>query len=725
MYLDTKYVDRVVLFIYIIVGCIVYFNSLDVPFYFDDADNIQHPGLRLESLSFSTVKEVVTQGSLKTRPVSNLSFALNYYLGEYRVQGYHALNIIIHISAAFFLYLFIKLTLNLKNNSQTIQHYDLIPFFTALIWLVHPVGTQSVTYLVQRMNSMAAMLYILSLLLYAKARQSQTDHFSIQERSTPVALYFLYIGSFMCGLLALGSKENAAVLPVTIFLYEWYFFRNLSLAWIRKVWGVILIVLVMLFTMALWVTGGQLIEKTIQGFAGRDFTLIERLLTQLRVVLHYIDILLYPQPDRLVLDYDFPLSTSLLTPITTAMAAVVICVILAVSIRIAKRQRVISFFIIWYFLNLVIESSIIPLEMVYEHRTYLPSVGIIVILVIMLFKMVRNAVVPSLFMVSVCVLYSIWTIERNSVWRDPVVFWESNMSKYSEDARIHANLGNAYVQKGDLVKAELQYNIALEMKPDNKEVLKNLGNIALRRGDIEMAKSYLNASLKQDNRFSPALMDLGVLLIREQQYNEAEKVFSKLLGNVLSREIRAKVNVYLAQIYMKMNRYEDAKVAMSNCVSTESDSSVLQLLKAELYLREGKISEAISEYERAIISDDNLWETHYNLARLYSQNGDEDTAEKHYRLALKSMQVPLPVRYNYANTMLRQGKYAEAAGEYIALLKEFTYLASAYNNLGLAYVNIGDLQAAEKNFATAAALEPDNLMMKNNLKMVRELIRGN
>jgi hypothetical protein len=121
--------------------------------------------------------------------------------------------------------------------------------------------------------------------------------------------------------------------------------------------------------------GMKYFVELVEGYKIRDFTLGERLLTQSRVVLYYLSLLVYPHPSRLNLDYDFPVSHSLLDPPTTLISLLAIAALLVLSVWKARESRLLSFSILWYFGNLAIESSIFPLEMVYEHRLYLPSVG--------------------------------------------------------------------------------------------------------------------------------------------------------------------------------------------------------------------------------------------------------------------------------------------------------------------------------------------------------------
>jgi hypothetical protein len=133
-------------------------------------------------------------------------------------------NILIHITTGILLYLFIKTTLSLPSLLSGYKNHTWIPFIAVFLWLVHPIQTQSVTYIVQRMNGMAAMFYVLSLWLYARARLAE-------EKKKKRALFG---GCILAGILSLGSKEMAATLPFFLFLYEWYFFRDLSWAWLKR-----------------------------------------------------------------------------------------------------------------------------------------------------------------------------------------------------------------------------------------------------------------------------------------------------------------------------------------------------------------------------------------------------------------------------------------------------------------------------------------------------------
>ena len=350
------------------VALVAYSNTFSVPFHFDDWPNIvQNPVIQIKVLTFDRIGQLIRlvyKDSI--RIFSYFTLALNYYFGELNVFGYHLVNFIIHVASGIFLYWFLILTFqlpSLRGEYGSLSYK--IALFASLIFIAHPIQTQSVTYIVQRMASMAGMFFLLSMVLYIKGRCSSGR-----------ARFFYFLGMILSYLLGVFTKENVAILPFFIALYEFYFFQNLGVTpKNKKILFALVAGLVILgaFGFALW--GKRYINVLIEGYQYRTFTMGERVLTQFRIVLYYLTLLIYPHPSRLNLDYDFPLSRTILDPPTTLLSMLIIAGLIGYSIWTAKKRPVISFCILWYFGNLVIESSIFPLEMVYEHRLYLPAVG--------------------------------------------------------------------------------------------------------------------------------------------------------------------------------------------------------------------------------------------------------------------------------------------------------------------------------------------------------------
>jgi hypothetical protein len=350
------------------VAFAAYSNTFYVPFEFDDIPNIiNNPNIQIKVFTWERLWQLIKNTYKESiRVFSYFTLALNYYFGGFNVFGYHLVNFFIHIASGIFLYWFLILTFNL---SSLKEKYGMISYkvalFTSLIFVCHPIQTQSVTYVIQRMASMAGMFYILSFVLYVKGR------LSFGRRR-----YFYLGGTGLTYLLGVFSKENVAILPFFIGLYEFYFFQNFDLSpkGKRIFYGLVLgLLLLGAVGVILW--GQRYINVTVEGYQYRTFTMSERVLTQFRVVLYYVSLLVYPHPSRLNLDYDFPISKSILDPPTTLISIAIIIALIGYSIYTARKRPILSFCILWYFGNLVIESSIFPLEMVFEHRLYLPVVG--------------------------------------------------------------------------------------------------------------------------------------------------------------------------------------------------------------------------------------------------------------------------------------------------------------------------------------------------------------
>ena len=351
-----------------VVALLAYSNTFHVPFQFDDQLNItQNPNIQIKSFSWDRLERLVKNTYKESiRIFSFFTLALNYYFGELNVFGYHLVNFLIHVASGIFLYWFLILTFNLPSLKEKYGSISYkVALFSSLIFICHPIQTQSVTYIVQRMSSMAGMFYLLSLVLYIKGRLS----FGRTR--------FFYFGAMVLTyLLGVFSKENAAILPLFVALYEFYFFQNFDLSPKgRKILISLIAVLLILGAFGLLLWGERYINVIIEGYRFRTFTMSERVLTQFRVVLYYLSLLLYPHPSRLNLDYDLPISKTILDPPTTLISLLIIAGLIGYSIWTAKKRPVLSFCLLWYFGNLVIESSIFPLEMVFEHRLYLPSVG--------------------------------------------------------------------------------------------------------------------------------------------------------------------------------------------------------------------------------------------------------------------------------------------------------------------------------------------------------------
>lgn len=585
----------------------IYSNTLHVPFLFDDEDNILlNTHIRLTRLSWDNILDAATKGHLSNRPLANISFALNYYLGGYNVLGYHVFNILIHIISGIFLYYVISITDKIYPGS--LMSSRLIPYFAAAIWLVHPIQTQSVTYIVQRMNSMASMFYMISLFLYAKARSHMVEKpNSLMEegrsgRSTisryPVPVYLCFSGSLFSGIMALGTKEIAVTLPFFLVLYEWFFFQELKLSWLKrhglKFAGVFFVIILI----AMMYLGENPLIKIVSMYERRDFTLMQRLLTEFRVVVLYISLLLFPHPSRLNLEHDFSLSGSLIDPISTILSLSFIILCFVFSLAIAKKERLFSFCILWFLGNLVVESSVIGLEIIFEHRLYLPSMMMCLLIVSICYRYLRYKWLSVTFLIIVVSIFSVWTYHRNQVWKDEITLLMDCVVKSPNKFRPHYNLGIAMAEQGRTHEAVNYYLDALRIDPEYASLHTNLGLEFFIQGKRQLAINHYKEALRIEPDFVYAHINLGSAMLADGKPDQAMRHCEQAL------------------------RIKPSSAQALNCMGN-------------IYYYQGKIGQAIASYAKAIQNDKQYAEAANNLGVALIQAGQIEQAVLVLQTALK------------------------------------------------------------------------------------------
>lgn len=506
----------------ILVYCI-YAHCAAGPFVFDDIQNIaENQHIRMTHVDFESLRRAAFDSPIPTRPVANLSFALNYCLTELETRWFRLVNVLIHIGNGALLLFFLKATLRtpaLRACSYSKNWF--MPFAAVALWIVNPVHTQSVSYIVQRMNTMAAFFSLLAFLLYIYARFAQNNH---QRRP-----WLLFVSSLLAFLLALGSKENSITLPFFIFLYEWYFFRDLSGKWLKRNYIWPLAVFFFWLAIALLYLDLNPWETITSGYQSRDFSLGQRIMTQSRVVVFYLVLFLFPHPSLLNLDHNFQVSLSPIEPMTTLLSILVIIAVLAIAVSCARRERFISFCLCWFFGNLVVESSVIGLEMVFEHRTYYPTFLISMVVVILLYRFVAQVWARRVVLLIIVVTGTIWTSERNMVWSNDIALWDDSLRKSPGKIRPYVNLGLAYKENGQFGQAIHYLEKAVKLKPDYVKARYNLSIALLSTGEYQQAEQHASEAQRLTPDDPDTINALGIALAQQGLLGAAIDNFSKAL----------------------------------------------------------------------------------------------------------------------------------------------------------------------------------------------------
>jgi tetratricopeptide (TPR) repeat protein len=619
----------------------VYANSLGVPFVFDDVPNIKHnPHIAYSRFSLEGLLSAGFENPIASRPVAYISFGLNYYLGGYDVFGYHLVNIGIHLITGLLLFLLVKTTLllSLQTTGDVCSAKPAaavsmpasgwrsldpswVSFWAVALWLVHPVQTQSVTYIVQRMNSMAAMFFVLSLLLYARGRISQKRGADGSGRSAAQP-YMWFAGSLLGGLLALGSKEIAATLPFLILLYEWYFFQNLSRSWLKRYWIWVVVISIVFVLVAVIYLGGHPWDRILAGYAGRDFTPLQRVLTEFRVVVFYLSLLLWPHPSRLNLEHDFALSYSLFDPVATVFSLGVLVGLLVLGIALAPRQRVLSFCLLWFLANLVIESSVIGLELVFEHRLYLPSMFMILAAVMLFCRYVRHRWLQAALL-GLILLAGAWgTFERNRVWQDEVTLYSDCVKKSPHKARAHDGLGTALFKQGREEEAIERFNESLRLDPGFAAAHNNLGVALIRQEKFSRALYHFQEALRLWPGYDDAIDNLNKLennLRIDAHIAEVERKLSTYPSDPL-------IHYDLANLYLRRERLSEAKIHYQKSLALDPGRNGALERLAAVNAMTGKYGEAISLFEEVIARQPEKADAFFYIACIYAKQGKKQQA---------------------------------------------------------------------------------------------------
>jgi len=508
------------LFLIVIAGIAAYSNSFHCAFIFDDNPNIT------ENLRIRNLWDIHSWWSFNPRrPIGFLTFALNYHFNELNVWGYHLVNLLIHLTNGLLVYWLIKQTFQtpaIKGKYDS-KIQMMIPLFAALLFVVHPIMSEAVTYIVQRLVSLATLFYLLSLNMYIKGRLSDKPF------KKNVIFYILSVFAAILGLL---TKEIAYTLVAALLLYEIYFF-NSSLKHKNKKWMylILLIFLVSIVFFSFTVKYDKFF-KVIEPTEGNNYsiTTYTYLLTEFRVLITYIRLLVVPISQTF--DYDYPLSKGFFE-IKTMGSFLIITSIIDLAIWLRKKNKWISFGIIWFFITISVQSSIIARpNVIFEHRVYLSMVGyLFVIIGIFLyldkFKEIRTVLLAiAIVLISV---FGVYTYQRNKIWANTYTFWADAVKKSSNKPRPLNNFGSVLIEYGDYENALLLLNKAIVINPKHADYYNNRGVAKFYLKDTSGALDDFNKAIFMKVNSAKTYYNRANIMADQKKYKEAIEDYTKAI----------------------------------------------------------------------------------------------------------------------------------------------------------------------------------------------------
>ncbi|MDH4320429.1 MAG: tetratricopeptide repeat protein [Desulfobulbaceae bacterium] len=686
---------------------LLYAGTLQAPFVFDDFHSIvDNPEIKFSRLTLANLATAATQSHASHRWLPNLSFALNYLAQGTNVIGYHLVNICIHFLTGITAYLLFLSTLRLPRIRRPGLPAEEIAFLAALLWLVHPIQTNAVTYIVQRMTSMMTLFYLLSLLCYAKGRL---------ETTSPGRRNAFFAGSLITGVMALFSKENAAMLPIMILAYEYFFIpADRHRKTILKGAGVAVFILAL--GLGWLFLGDDPFTAIRNGYQDRDFTLPERLLTEPRIVFHYLSLLALPLPSRLNINHDFPISHALLAPPQTIIALLGLAgLILLGSHLFKKEQRLASFAILWFLANLVIESTVIALELLFEHRLYLPSLFLFPAALTWLYSLPRPSRAQARAIASACILLlCILTWQRNTTWASATSLWADVVQKSPALARGHVNLGRALMAERQYPLAEQHLHRAMAIEPDD-------------------SRAYLAlAALHNEQKRYPAALATATAALTKKHADAANIRLVMAIAHLKMRDIRqalAEIDQALAVAPQSTDAYtaqgiafglagrpRQAEEALRKAIALDPRNGHAYLNLGITYDRQQRFPEAITAIETALASGNaDQAEAHNNLGIIYWEMKDYEQSIRHAQTAIRANPELLDAYITLGVTLEDMGRKKEAFASYRAAWSKGYDMPALYNHWAEKYLADNNRAQATLYLFEALKLSPDHPQTRENL----------
>jgi Flp pilus assembly protein TadD len=582
------------------------------------------------------------------RSLVNWSFALNFAVCGLQTWDYHAVNLTVHLLAGLTLYGLVLGTLSLPSlNGRYGSHARWLALAVALIWLVHPLQTESVTYIVQRAEAMVGLFYLLTLLCLLRGAAASW------------ARHLWYAACVLCCALGMLCKEVMCTAPLLALLYDRIFLSSSWASLLRRR-GLLYLGLAATFVILTPSlknaftsppAAEEVAKTTAQpgqaptapawefsaGFGMPGLTWQQYVRSQPQVILQYLRLVFWP--DSLCLDYGWPV-----VPVSRAIVpAMIVGALVLLTVVLLFRRPALGFVGVWFFLTLAPTSSIMPIaDLAVEHRVYLALAA-----PVLLFVLAGDWVVHSIGrrfafrrsalrwlaggLLAVVVLSLGWrTMQRNEDYHDPLRMWTVTVQQRPHNSRVHASLGRYLAERGYLEEAERHCRIALELNPTYAEAESNLGICLFRQKRLEEAEYHCRKAVHQSPGWAIGWNNLGVCLVRQQKVVEAEEQFRESL-RLNWTAAQTHFNLALCLIVRSLPAEAEEHLRLALRFNPDHPGAHARLA-FELASR-GNNEEALPHFEATtrLLPDDA--QAHYNLGRCLSHLGMIEQARRHFARA--------------------------------------------------------------------------------------------
>jgi Flp pilus assembly protein TadD len=593
----------------VVVACVAYHNSLSGPFVFDDIINIRN-NLKLRQLwpVWETMWGPLATG-VAGRPVVQLSLALNYAVHELSVTGYHVTNLVLHVLTALVLYAVLRRTLRLL--PQFGERADLLAFVTTLLWQIHPLLSDSVTYLSGRTEILGGLFMLLTLYCAMRAMREGS-------RTKP-----WQIAAVVACALGTGCKEILAAAPFLVLIYDWLFVAGSFRAALRARWPMYA---GLVATLALIPLNLYMADFHRSALVGQErMSSWTYLKIQSEVLALYLRLSVWPHP--LIIDYHgWPTERSLREVLPSAL---LIVALLGATTWLLVRRRPAGYAGAWFFLILAPTSSLLPLptEIATERRMYLPLMGIVALVVLGGYRLVQWSrarwpgaagalpYVAGVVVLAVATTEAARTIARNNDFKDVAVLWQDVIRHRPFNARAYDNLGFEYVGRGEREKAKAAFQRAAQLDPIDQTALNNLAALHIMDGNDDEAVRFLEAAIRVKPDYASPYLNLSTIQAQRGQFADAER---SLRESIRLESTRVDNRVGLVRVLVAQGRVEEAEREARAALQLGPSVTVVRDALALVLARGGRVREAIAEWDAIVAAGggdaDSTWHLAWYLA---------------------------------------------------------------------------------------------------------------
>ena len=581
----------------VVLGFAVYANSLKGQFLWDDEFLVVKNTYVKSWSNIARVfrEDIARAGGLKSafyRPLQIITYMLDYSLWELNVHGYHLSNILLHVLAALGLFWLINI----------LYHDQMLAFLTGLLFAVHPIHTEAITYISGRADPLVAVFILLSLIFYIKSLHQKRNVF--------------YLCMLLSYGLALLSRENSLILPALLLLYHYSFRERIKAKQFLSVLILAFLYVLLRFTLFKhFFSAGELAYSSVVFF--------KRIPGFFVAITNYARLLFLPL--HLHMDYG-KMSFDFSNP--EAILGVLIVLALFVYAKVQRKINGLVFFaVFWFFITLLPSSNLYPLNAyMAEHWLYLPSVGFFLILAGALSRLYRSRRFKNIALVLIVCLFSFYaylTVRQNSYWREPVAF----------------------------------YKRALKYSPASPELNNNLGELYNDAGKPEEALSLLQEAIRLRPAYYNAHYNLGISYSALRKYEQAVTSYKQAIA-FNPDNIKAYNNLGLT--YRAMGKNEEALAEFKKAINTDPNYVKVYNNMGVIYHDIGNYKKAASLYKKAIELDANYAEAYNNLAVIYRKSGRDNEAIALWEKVIQMQPDFAQAYYNLALTYLQQKQYSLA-----------------------------------------------------------------